>query len=584
MAHSSIFFSRQSLPPTPDDLTIPQFFLDASHPSKLPHPPGSPFLIDDVTGRSVTFDEIRARTHALANGLSAKLGFGDGDIACICSPNHIDYPVILYAVHRLCGVVTGANPSYTVGELVHQLQITEARTVFVHVAVLTTVLDACRAVGIPSERVIVLDEAPSEGLFQTVDQLVSQGSQMRSSFVERKLEPGEAKTKLAVLSLSSGTTGPPKAVAISHYSFIVNTLQMYTHNNVIGREIGLPSEKLRFRPGDVATCVLPLFHIYGMLQGLHLMMISGMSLVMMPKFSWPDFLDSVSRHKITHLIVVPPMVVLLCKHPATKNYDLRHIRFVLCAGAPVSGDLLTELSTLLPGADITQGYGMTETATALTVTPAHHRVARPGSVGTLLAGTRAYVLKTNGERARAGEPGELVIHSPANALGYHNNPKETASTFVNGYVHTGDEVIIDAHGEVFVIDRLKELIKVRGFQVAPAELERHLIAHPDVADVCVIGVPDEMSGELPRAYVVLHHQVAERARRDTMELEKIKASLFKHVADAKTRYKWLAGGIEFMDAIPKNPSGKLLRRVLRDKVKAEMAQKTIREEAFKARL
>ncbi|KAK7465830.1 hypothetical protein VKT23_005801 [Stygiomarasmius scandens] len=212
---------------------------------------------------------------------------------------------------------------------------------------------------------------------------------------------------------------------------------------------------------------------------------------------------------------------------------------------------------------------MTETATSLSMFPPDQKIGTIGSAGKLLPGITARVIKEDGSFASEGEQGELVVSGPSMALGYLNNEAASKETFTSGWVRTGDEVIIKDQ-EVFVVDRLKEIIKVRGFQVAPAELEGHLLLHPAVADVCVVGVPDDYSGEVPMAFVVLDSKLKQAVESDYKQRERIKEAIMKHVSDSKVQYKWLAGGVEFVQIIPKNPSGKILRRVLRDAVKEKM--------------
>ncbi|KAI0046627.1 phenylacetyl-CoA ligase [Auriscalpium vulgare] len=575
------FLANLPLAPVPDDLTIPQFVFDHKHPLR-PARGDVPFFINDATGHKVSEKEAFRRTHALANGLSRRWDVGDKDVVCIYSPNHIDYPILIWAVHRLGGVITGSNPAYTVEELIHQLKLTQTTIVFTLPPLLGIVTAACKAVGIPLERIVLLDSVSGTS-HVSVDQLVEDGLKNKLNFTEKKLAPGEAKTKVAFFSLSSGTTGPPKAVAVSHFNVVSNVLQMTTHN--LGAELaaGVPPEKRRFRVGDVLTGVLPFFHIYGLVMGIHQMIFTGTTVVIMPKFAWPDFLESVVRHRITSLVVVPPMIVLLTKHPLVKKYDLSHVHFCYSGAAPLSGPLIAELAKVIPNADIGQGYGMTETATAVTLTEPLLKVGSSGSAGILLPGVKMRIVKADGSLARNNEPGELFVHSPSNALRYHQNPKATAETFIDGWVRTGDEAIITDNGELFIVDRLKELIKVRGFQVAPAELEGHLLEHADVADACVVGVPDDFSGEIPFAFVTLRAPAATRAASSVNEANAIRADIYKHVADVKTKYKWLDGGIEFIDVIPKNPSGKLLRRLLRDKAKEIRAAVVAKAEA-KAKL
>jgi len=276
-------------------------------------------------------------------------------------------------------------------------------------------------------------------------------------------------------------------------------------------------------------------------------------------------LDSIVKYRASNLFLVPPMVVQLCKHPAVKNYDLSFVRNIMVGAAPVSAELTKQLVAILPTANIFQGYGLTETATAVSVGPLAQKVSTPGSVGQLMPGVSLRILKSDGTYGGFGEQGELVVKSPANALYYSNNKEATRETFINGWVRTGDEGYMDENCELFIVDRLKEIMKVRGFQVAPAELEGHLLDSKYVSDVCVVGVPDEYNGELPFAFIVPSSEAAKLIEKG--EVAQVKAAIAKHVSDVKVPYKHLSGGIHFVDSVPKNPSGKLLRRLLRDEAK-----------------
>jgi len=313
--------------------------------------------------------------------------------------------------------------------------------------------------------------------------------------------------------------------------------------------------------------LLPFYHIYGLVVVMHFAIFYGMSLVVIPKFNFVDMLKSIERHRINYIPIVPPIVVLLCKHPAVQDYDLSSLRAMKSGAAPLSAEIIRRLSEVLPNMSIGQSYGMTETCTTVTFPQLEQKIGTPGSAGRLLPGIVARVIDPNGKLLGYNQPGQLVVRSPANALRYLNNEQATKETFVDGWIYTGDEVIINEDAELFVVDRIKELLKVRGFQVAPAELEGHLLDHPDVTDVCVVGLQDDYSGELPLAFVVPSPAALERMTKDPAEAAKVKAAIVKHVADAKANYKHLAGGVEFIDAIPKNPSGKLLRRFLRDRAK-----------------
>ncbi|CDO75535.1 hypothetical protein BN946_scf184776.g1 [Trametes cinnabarina] len=359
-------------------------------------------------------------------------------------------------------------------------------------------MDAARAVGLSADRIVLFDPAPGSTI-PSVQMLVEQGLKEIEHFKERRLTPGEAKTKLALLLFSSGTTGRPK------------------------------------------------------------------------QFQLERALKSIQRYRVTHLCFVPPMAVLLCKSSIVKNYDLGSVRRFMIGAAPVSVELTDQLVRVLPEAcKIGEGYGMTEAATMISMARFENKVGKPGSAGALLPGYVARVVKQDGTLAGYNEPGELQLKSPSLSSGYLNNPQATAETFKDGWLCTGDEVIIDEEKEIYIIDRIKELIKVRGFQVAPAELEGLLLDHPDVADACVVGIPDAYSGELPLAFIVPMPETRARMERDADELLRVKVDILEYVKKHKVYYKHLAG-VKFVDVIPKNPSGKLLRRILREQAKTMLA-------------
>ncbi|KAH9854592.1 acetyl-CoA synthetase-like protein [Lenzites betulinus] len=568
------------LPYIPDDLTIAQYLLDTHHPLRPAVDPQQPWFIEETTGREIRLEELRSRITGLANAFKIRWNIGEDDVVCVFSPNHIDYGVAIWATHQLGGIVTTANPSYTVEEIIYQLGATKAKLIIVHPLNLAVALEAARAVGLSVDRVVLLDSMAGSS-HANVDGLISQGLREPRRFTERRLKAGEAKTKLALLCFSSGTTGKPKAVMLSHYGIIANMIQVAQYTRLTDKT--LPPEQLSIRPGSVTLAVLPFYHIFGMhivlFGSLHL----GSAVVVSQKFSLEQMLKSIQRYRITHLYLVPPMVVLLCKSPIVKDYDLSSVYLVMAGAAPLSADLTDQLVKLLPNAPfIGQGYGMTELSTSISHIHLDRKNGDPGSSGILLPGIVARVVKADGTLAGFNELGELHLRSPSMSLGYLNNPTATADTFKDGWLHTGDEVMINEKKEVFVVDRIKARPAsslhprpVRGFQVAPAELEGHLLEHPDVVDACVIGIPDAYSGELPFAFVVMSPSAQAWITRGPGEEGAVRAAILKHVADHKVYYKRLAG-IEFVPAIPKNPSGKLLRRVLRDQAKTMLAEGKLR--------
>ncbi|KAG8214731.1 hypothetical protein J3R82DRAFT_9819 [Butyriboletus roseoflavus] len=470
----------------------------------------------------------------------------------------------VFSTREKLRATSGANPLFTSGELVYQIQATKASVVVTHPELLLVTLAATRTTNLAAERIILFNvDGASYGTQTTVQNVIDEGLASTSPFQERVLRPGEGRTKVAFLNFSSGTTGRPKvwilkhsrkAVAIPHFAPIANVIQLAAHHRVND-----PSwEGQRFRPGDICCAGR-----------------SPRSMdLAITKFNFLDFLKSIVRHRITHLMVVPPQVVLFCKHPAVKDYDFSHVRYLTSGAAPLSRELMERLIEIFPNAAIGQSYGTTESCTVISTWSLENKCDLSGSAGQLIPGITARVEKPDGTLAEFEEPGELVVRAPSLALGYAGNPE--------AWLRTGDEVKMNTKGEIFVLDRLKvrletrlaglsltvffyqEMLKVRGFQVAPAELEGCILDHPDVSDTCVVGVPDEYSGELPLAFVVLRSDAVSRMGGDPGAAERIKASIMKHVADNKVGYKRLGGGVEFVDVIPKNPSGKLLRRVLRD--------------------
>ncbi|KAN0087719.1 hypothetical protein V8E55_006340 [Tylopilus felleus] len=553
------------LPHIPDNLTLAQFILDSQHPSRPVRKHGIPWFIEDHTGRTLGYEEIRARVFGLANGLRLTFGIKEDDVVLIFSPNHVDYLVAVWAAHRLGAIMSGANPLFTPDELAYQIQATKASVVLTHPEALSVAISATRASNLPAQRIILFNvDGTSYGARTTVQNIIDDGLASTSAFQERVLQPGEGKTKVAFLSFSSGTTGKPKAVAIPHYAPIANVIQLAAHHRVNDPNW----EDQRFKQGDICCAVLPLYHIYGLVFNTHLSFFCGLPIVLIAKFNFLDFLKSIVRHRITHLMVVPPQVVLFCKHPAVKDYDLSHVRYLTSGAAPLSRELMERLIEIFPNASIGQSYGTTESSTVITTWSLENKCDLSGSAGQLIPGITARVEKPDGTLAEFDEPGELVVRTPSLALEYAGDPEATKETFVSGWLRTGDEVKMNRKGEIVVLDRLKEMLKVRGFQVAPAELEGCILDHPDVADTCVVGVPDEYSGDLPLAFVVLRSDALNRIGNDPVTAEAIKQSIIKHVAENKIGYKRLAGGVEFVDVIPKNPSGKLLRRVLRDKARS----------------
>ena len=485
-----------------------------------------PAMIDGPTGRTITYAELDQATRALAAGLAAR-GFEPGDSLCVYMPNLPEYAIAFHGVARAGGRASTANPLYTERELQHQLEDSRSKYLLTIPQLMDVAKKAADAAGV--EEIFVVGDA--------VDGATALSELMGDPADAPDLDVSG--DDLAVLPYSSGTTGLPKGVMLTHANLVANLIQI--------------QEAFAIEEGDTLVGVLPFFHIYGqtviMNQGLR----AGATIVSMPRFDLDQFLDLIQEHGVSLVYVVPPIALALAKHPAVDERDLSSIKTLMSGAAPLGAELADKVAERLD-CNVIQGYGMTETS------PVTHIVRpdgenRAGSIGQELEDTECRIVDVeSGEDAAEGERGELWIRGPQVMAGYLNNDEATAETIdSDGWLHTGDIAVRDEDGFYFIVDRLKELIKYKGFQVPPAELEAILINHPDVADVAVIGIQDEDAGEIPKAYVV----AAGDAELDHTELMDYVA---KQVSPQKK-----VRLIEEIDEIPKSASGKILRRELRDR-------------------
>ncbi|KAF7299465.1 hypothetical protein MIND_00896500 [Mycena indigotica] len=619
------FTSLMPAPHIPDDVTVPQFLFDYEHPIRMTRKAATPWIIDAATGKTYGKDELSERTWNLANGLSLRYSLGAALRILVCgtflriftvpippivgilSSNHVDFAISVWAAHRLGSSVFTLNPTFNAEEILPSIRDMKPALLFVHPMALPAATAAAASVGLSTDRIILLATTDKIGEHALVTELVELGfsSKETHKFKEYKLAPGEGKTKTALCFPSSGTTGVPKMAALPHAAIIANVLQNAAWDMGLGTE-PIPVEERRFRPGDVSLAALPFFHIFGLLINLQYHLFCGMTAVILPKFDFRDFLAAIKTYQVNQLSLVPPIMVLFSKHPAVVAEDLRSIRVIYAGGAPVNLHFVQEMAKLMPNAVIEQSLGMTEVSGIVAMPPLDRQVST-GSGGCLLPGNSARVMKTetgaDGDvktaLAAPGEPGELYIRGPSIATHYVNNEKmcvccliisntdvvaaQRRRLWTDGFgqgikctltrkercmLWTESRHAAVYRGLVESSYSWQDFIKVRAFQVAPAELEARLAASADVADCCVVPVPDEFNGQLPKAYVVLSASALERvgASADAEgEKEKIKEALIKDIADHKAKYKGLGGGVEFIDAIPRNAAGKLLRRVLREK-------------------
>lgn len=484
--------------------------------------PDAMAMADGLTGRTITYGSLLEQIRQTAAGLSAR-GITKGDVVSLWSPNVPEWPVVFFAVIRLGAIVHTSNPVSTPGELAFQLNDANAKMLFTIGALADKAKAAIAEAKKPIE-LFTIDETPG------VASLASLAMDKDPPAVS--IDPAN---DIVVLPYSSGTTGLPKGV-------------MLTHRNVVAQLIQLDAIENVEMPALLG--VLPFFHIYGMVIILMHGFMRGATIVTLPKFEFEPFLKVLQAWPITSAHIVPPVVVALGKHPLVDSYKFPHLKYLFCGAAPL-GPELTEAVEARLNVKIRQGYGMTEASPAT-----HYTVAgteRAGTVGKLMPSIEMRIIDPEtGKDLPTGQPGEVWVRGPNVMKGYLNNPEATARTVdADGWLHTGDIGIADDDGYLTVVDRLKELIKVKGFQVAPAELESILLKHPLIADVAVIPVPDEHSGEVPKAIVV---------RREGLTAEEVIEFLKPKVA----HYKCVKH-VEFVDAIPKSPSGKILRRILVEK-------------------
>lgn len=528
-----------------------------------------------LSGRTYTATEMVGRVENLAKGMAKEFGWAPNQgtewdkVVGIFALNTVDSMTLAYATHRLSGIATPANAAYSAAELEFQLKSSGAKVLFTCIPLLETSLQAAKAVGIPNNRVYIL-EMPKEFSgtkklpFKTVSDLVADGEK-QPQLEALKWEKGQGKRQTAYLCYSSGTSGLPKGVMISHRNVIANVLQIGT--------MEAPQRKLRPGNGsEVCLGLLPLSHIYGLVVIAQGSTYRGDSVIVLPKFELASYLNSIQTYKIETLYLVPPIIIQMAKNQAVcSKYDLSSVSGIFTGAAPLGAETAEELQQIYPSWKIRQGYGLTETCTVVCMTLDNDIFF--GSSGSLLPGINAKIISLEGvEITGYDQPGELVVQSPSVVLGYLNNDKANLETFLDDtdgkgrWMRTGDEAVIRkspaGNEHVVIVDRIKELIKVKGLQVAPAELEAHLLSHPSVADCAVIPIPDDAAGEVPKAFVVKSSSVGLEDN-DRMVMREIQ----KHVEEHKARHKWLKGGVEFIDVIPKSPSGKILRRLLRDKEK-----------------
>lgn len=480
-------------------------------------------LVDAVNGQALSCGELPGAVRRLAGGLAAG-GVRPGDVLALCAPNGIEFVVTLHAAMTAGAVVATVNPLWTGEEVARQLRQTGARWLV-------------STPGLVEEK--LRDATAGTQVMRTF--LIGDGAVGGTSFRSGgRRAPGRpvrpSPSAAGLLLSSSGTTGLPKSVELTHQNVVANLCQVRLVHHVT--------------EDDVVIAALPMFHCFALYVSVNLSLLQGATVVILPRFELGAFLRVIEDHKVTRAEVVPPMVLALAASDMVSGYDLASLRVVTSAGAPLSGELARACAARL-GCRVKQVYGMTELGGRHI--PPDDGPDKPDSVGPALPGTGCRIVDPDsGMDAGPGQPGELLLRSPSTMRGYLGDPEATAATIdEQGWLHTGDVVRADEDGWYYVTDRIKELIKYKGHQVAPAELEALLLTHPAVAGAAVVRSPDDAAGEVPKAFIVLRQPASAD-------------ELMAWVAARAAPYKRIRL-VEFVDAIPVSPSGKILRRLLTER-------------------
>ncbi|XP_010536450.1 PREDICTED: 4-coumarate--CoA ligase-like 4 [Tarenaya hassleriana] len=528
---NSTFYSKRNpltLPPH-RSLDITTFV------ASLPHR-GTTAFIDAATGNRLRFSDLWRAIDHVSDCLS-DLGVRRGDVVLILSPNSVFFPIVCLSVMSLGAIVTTANPLNTAGEIAKQIGDSSPVLAF------TTSQLVPKLTGGDIPVVLMETDPPAEETRGGV-RIVGDLAEMMKNEAERPSGKRRVRDRVnqddtAMLLYSSGTTGPSKGVMSSHGNLIAH----------VARFIVQPLER-----EQIFICTIPMFHIFGFLNFCLVSVAMGFTVVLLPRFELDDMLMAVEKYRATTLLLVPPIVVAMINRADSirSRYDLRSLRMVKCGGAPLSREVAEGFVEKYPTVEIHQGYALTESNGAGAGIETAEESRRYGSAGPLSPGVEAKIVDPDSGRILGiNQTGELLLRGPSIAKGYFKNEEATnAAIDSEGWLRTGDLCYIDGDGFIFIVDRLKELIKYKGFQVPPAELEALLHSHPDILDAAVIPFPDGQAGQYPMAYVVRKHG-------SDLSGEHVIDFIAKQVAPYKKIRR-----VAFIDSIPKNPSGKILRKDL----------------------
>ncbi|KAI7752753.1 hypothetical protein M8C21_026835 [Ambrosia artemisiifolia] len=521
-----VFRSRHPSVPVPDNLTLPEFVLKDAE-LYLNHVA----FVDAITKRSCTHGEVVRDVRRFSKGLRS-LGLQTGHVVVVILPNVIEYAIVALGVMAAGGVFSGANPSSHSSEIKKQVDLAEAKLIVTDERTYNKV----KELGLP---VIIIGEERVQGTIYW-NELLQTSEQSNNIDTEIVVKQDD----LCALPFSSGTTGLSKGVMLTHRNIVANLCSTLfsVNQDFIGKITILG--------------LIPYFHIYGLTGILCATLRNKGKVVVMGRYDLSSVLKALIEHEVHFAPIVPPILLGLVKHPIDEDLAKLQLRSVMTAAAPLAPEIYEEFRRKFPQIEVQEAYGMTEHS-CITLTHGDpnkgHHTAKKRSVGCILPNLEVkFIDPDTGRSLPANTPGEICVRSQCVMKGYYRNESETAQTIdERGWLHTGDIGYIDDEGDVFIVDRLKELIKYKGFQVAPAELEGILLGHPSVKDAAVVGLPDKDAGEIPGANVVMS--------KDAKESEE---DMMKYVADNVAQYKKVRV-LHFVDEIPKSPSGKIMRRLIK---------------------
>ncbi|XP_030510279.1 4-coumarate--CoA ligase CCL1 [Cannabis sativa] len=505
-----------------------------------------PCLINGATGETITYADVDLTSRKVAAGLD-KIGIKQGDVIMLLLQNSPEFVYSFLAASYIGAIITTANPFYTPAEVAKQAAASKTKLVITLSGYIDKVKDFTSNENGGGVKVMCIDAPPIESECLHFS-LLTQADESEIPAV--KIHPDD----VVALPYSSGTTGLPKGVMLTHKGLVTSVAQQVDGDN----------PNLYFHQNDVILCVLPLFHIYSLNSILLCGLRVGAAILIMQKFEINKLLELIEKFKVTIAPFVPPIVLSVAKCPDLHRYDLSSIRTVMSGGAPMGKELEEAVKEKLPHAKLGQGYGMTEAGPVLSMCLAFAKEPFPiksGACGTVVRNAEMKIVDPDtGASLPRNQSGEICIRGKQIMKGYINDFEATKGTIDEaGWLHTGDIGFIDNDDELFIVDRLKELIKYKGFQVAPAELESMLIAHPNISDAAVVSMKDEAAGEVPVAFVV-------RSNGSKISEEDIKQYISKQVVF----YKRIAK-VFFIEEIPKSPAGKILRKSLRARLVTEQA-------------